>query len=75
MTDRPNRLVVIGPLGLRTAYLNVDRETAIVNYMADQVCFEGDTPEPPRPEEIREFTFTDSFQVYDAGPASGDDKS
>ena len=62
---RENKLVVVGWLGIRRAYLNVSREEAVARWMRDS----GDTVPPPE-DKVEEITFTDEFGVYDAwGPS------
>ncbi|MBK1666527.1 hypothetical protein CKO28_00535 [Rhodovibrio sodomensis] len=63
-----NRLILIGPLGDRRAYLSVPWEEVIRRYQQEQVCFEGDRPAIPADHEVREFEFTDTFSAYDAWP-------
>jgi hypothetical protein len=56
-----NKLIVIGWMGVKTAYLNISREEAIARYMKSH----GDD-EPPPDDVITEFEFKDEFGVYDA---------
>lgn len=58
---RENKLVVVGWLGIRRAYLNVSREEAIARWMRD-----SSANEPPPDDKVEEITFTDEFGVYDA---------
>jgi glucuronate isomerase len=64
-----HRLVLIGPVGDRRAYLDVPRHEAIRRYQQEQICFEGDRAPAPADLDVREFEFTDSFSAYDAWPA------
>lgn len=57
-----NTLVVIGWLGLRTAYLNVPEEEAVERYMKENDL----TPEDMKQVDKQVFTFQNSFGVYDA---------
>ena len=52
-----NKLIVIGWMGVKTAYLNVPREEAINRYMQSRNVTS---------EDIEEFDFEDEFGVYDA---------
>ncbi|MFW9927959.1 MAG: hypothetical protein ACFFD1_01045 [Candidatus Thorarchaeota archaeon] len=61
--EPPNRLVVIGWKGTRTAYLNLDREIAIIRYLADNPEEAGDIN---REGFVQEFLFEDKFATYDA---------
>ena len=72
MAQAPNRLIAIGPVGDKIAYLNVDREEAIRRYMNAQIAYTASTPDRPDDGQIREFTFHDSFHVYVAGPIPED---
>ena len=72
MSQARNRLVVIGPLSDQIAFLNVPREEAIRRYMNAQICFDGDVPERPADDAIRECDFHDAFHVYSAGPSDHD---
>ena len=55
-----NKLVVIGWMGTKVAFLNVDREEAI-RRAREEHDFDLD-PE----HHLHEFEFTDVFGVYDA---------
>ena len=66
-----NKLIVIGYLGSKTAYLNVSKEEAIRRYCENQ----WDPYSNKTIEELvdefdmrlyREFKFEDTFNVYDA---------
>lgn len=63
--NHKNTLVVIGCIGMRTAYLNVPMEEAIKRFLkanpefADQINDNG---------FIDQFHFDDAFGVYSAGP-------
>lgn len=59
-----NRLVVIGWMGVKRAYLNVPKEEAIARYKRSDGIEESDELEC----DVFEFEFEDEFSVYDAGP-------
>lgn len=54
-----HRLILIGPLGQRRAYLDMTEDAATARYVAT----EGDMP---RAENVESFEFDDEFCVYDA---------
>lgn len=56
-----NRLVIIGCLSVRRAYLNVSREEALRRFLESENRGVLDDT-----EEISEFEFEDEFGVYDA---------
>jgi hypothetical protein len=56
-----NNLITIGWLGSQVAYLNVPKEQAIERFVNEHN--DGD---PVDPSLITEFTFGDTFGVYDA---------
>lgn len=61
--DKMNKLITIGWLGNKTAYLNVSKEDAIKRYLEDNPGYED---EIATPDFVSEFDFTDEFGVYDA---------
>jgi len=61
MSEGKNKLVTIGVMGDRTAYLNVPREEAIKMYMEENGIAEEDFW-----YEVNEFQFDKTFVVYDA---------
>lgn len=58
-----NSLVVIGWMGTRTAYLNVDRQVAIMRYLRENPEDAGNID---REGFVQEFAFDDEFCTYDA---------
>ena len=58
-----HKLVTIGYLGGKRAYLDIPLEAAIVRYMASE-----EIEEAPDPKLIDEFEFDDEFYTYEAGP-------
>lgn len=59
-----NKLVTVGYLGCKRAYLNVSREEAVRRY-----CAADGVERLTEVEYVEEFTFDDEFGVYDAwGP-------
>ena len=67
-----NRLIIIGFMGDKLAYLNVNREEAITRYrnQLDDGHWDKDNfiefMDKIEKDHIEEFTFTDEFAVYDA---------
>lgn len=62
-----NKLIVIGYMSSKRAYLNINREEAIRRYKAsDGVGDEFDAELLLRPDLIEEIEFEDEFCVYDA---------
>ncbi len=59
-----NTLIVIGYLGIRRCYLNVEREEAITRYCAYYNYTRDEFDE--QAENVDEFTFEDEFEAYDA---------
>lgn len=59
-----NKLIVIGYLGIKKAYLNISREDAIKRY-TDQEGLDMEY-ESRLIDEVQEFEFNDEFGVYDA---------
>jgi hypothetical protein len=63
-----NKLIVIGWMGVKTAYLNVPKEEAINRYMKSNFG----TPRSANQEDladfdfVQEFEFEDEFGTYDA---------
>lgn len=55
-----NKLITIGPIGIRVAYLNLSVEDAKKRYLLDNPEFIGDKL------YVDEFEFVDEFCVYDA---------
>jgi hypothetical protein len=58
-----NKLIVIGWMGVKTAYLNVPREEAINRYMQSENVTSEDIEDF---DFVQEFDFEDEFGVYDA---------
>ncbi len=58
-----NRLVLIGWLGCKKAYLNVGREDAIARYCAEE---KEDPANLLKDDIVEEFEFEDTFGAYDA---------
>lgn len=58
-----NRLVVIGWIGCRTAYLNIDRDEAIKKYLADHQ--ESNLDGTP----VEEIQFESEFGTYEVWSA------
>ena len=56
-----HRLIVIGYMGTKIAYLDMPRAEALQRYQEE----EGDLPPT---EYIEEFEFVESFWCYDAKP-------
>ena len=56
-----NKIILIGWLGIKTAYLNISREEAIARYKQ-----KNPHDEPEKDDLIDEFQFDDEFWVYDA---------
>jgi len=56
-----NKIILIGWLGAKTAYLNMSREEALAKYIKD-----NPNDEPEDNDLIDEFQFDDEFWVYDA---------
>lgn len=56
-----NKLIVIGCMGIKRAYLNVPLTIAIQRYLSceEKECLDNS-------DHISEFEFEDSFGVYDA---------
>ena len=61
----PNELIVIGPVGMKQAYLNIPLHEALAQFCR---CEGYSTEEVERYGWVRTFTFDDEFFVYDAGP-------
>jgi len=57
-----NKLVIIGWMGIKTAYLNMSKEDAIKRYLID----EPDCESFDMPGFVECFEFDDEFGVYDA---------
>lgn len=55
-----NKLVVIGPLGQMTAFLNVSKDEAIERWLAENA------DEADEPLFVEELEFDDCFKVYEA---------
>ncbi len=53
-----HKLIVIGFMGIKRAYLDIPREEAIRRYMGDDTS--------PFDEPVEEFEFENEFGVYDA---------
>lgn len=64
-----NRLVLVGMMGDRRAYLNVSRDEALRRWKAAYPHDYIDNPE----SDIKEFEFDDEFWVYTADALSADD--
>lgn len=57
----PHKLIVIGWLGVKHAYLDTSLENAKARYLK-----EHDSLPTPEEDHITEFEFDDEFCVYDA---------
>lgn len=60
-----HKLVTIGNIGMKHAYLDVPREEAIERFKAS-CCNYFDTDQELE-QSVYEFEFDDEFYVYDAG--------
>ena len=59
-----NKLIIIGYVGMKKAYLNISKEDAIKRY-TDQESFNMEY-EGYLLDEVQEIEFDDEFEVYDA---------
>lgn len=65
MKKAKNKLIIIGHLGLKTAYLNISKEEAIQRYIETEKSFPDDEIIVTE-NMIQEIEFNDEFSVYDA---------
>jgi hypothetical protein len=59
-----NKLIIIGYIGLKRAYLNISKEEAVKRYIS-QTGYDEEYDKDLL-DDIREIEFNDEFGVYDA---------